>query len=188
MKTVNAMKKFVNITTIFLVVLLLVQIGLMFMPFFEDRIPKPRLSNNFDPQPTDYSMMDYAFFQTEELNYIFKTEFKTTFSDKKYSANNYVMGIVLAFALGAVALVSNIVSRRSIFTHLISVLWAVYAIPAFINDKIMTVGAQPIRIACIVVSCLGGLIVLAQLYPWFASRFLKNKFVKKEAAAAEAAA
>lgn len=187
MKTLNIMKKIIGITTIVLVVLLIAQIALLFMPFFEDRIPEKSYANNYNPQPTDYSMMDYAFFKTNEMKPIFKAEVKEVFGDKKYLSNNYVMGIVFIFALGAVAAVSNIVSRRSFFTHLISVLWAAISIPAFFGP-IMTLPntVQWIRTAGLAISIVGALLVLVRLYPWFASRYLKGRFVKKEAEAAQA--
>lgn len=187
MKTLNIMKKIIGITTIVLVVLLIAQVSLLFMPFFEDRVPDPSYQNNYDPQPTDYSMMDYAFLKTQEMKPIFKAEVKEVFGDKKYLSNNYVMGIVFTFALGAVAAVSNIVSRRSFFTHLISVLWAVFSIPAFFDPiMILPNTVQWIRMAGLAISIVGAVLVVARLYPWFAWRFLKKRFVEKDAEVAQA--
>ena len=184
MKTLNLMQKIVNITTIVLVVLLVLQVALLFMPFFEDRVPKKNYFNP-DPQPTDYSMMDYAFFKTEEMEYFFKPETKAVFCDKKYIPNNYCMGIVYVFALGAIAAVANVVSKKSIFTQIVSVIWAILALPAFFGP-IFTLAntAQWVRWAEFGISVVGTLLVLGRLYPWFAGRFLKNKFIKKEEAAA----
>ena len=184
MKTLNLMQKIVNITTIVLVVLLVLQVALLFMPFFEDRVPKKTYYNP-DPQPTDYSMMDYAFFKTEEMEYFFKPETKELFGDKKYLPNNYCMGIVYVFALGAVALVSNIVSKKSFFTQIVSVLWGIMAIPAFFGPIMTLPGTvQWIRWAGFAISVVGTLLVVARLYPWFAGRFLKKKYIEKEQAAA----
>ena len=183
MKTLNLMQKIVNITTIALVVLLVLQVALLFMPFFEDRVPKKTYFIP-DPQPTDYSMMDYAFFKTEEMEYFFKPETKAVFGDKKYLPNNYCMGIVYVFALGMVALVSNIVSRKAFFTHIVSVLWAIMALPAFFGP-IMTLAntVQWIRWAGFALSVVGALLVFGRLYPWFAGRFMKKKYIEKEKAA-----
>ena len=184
MKKLNLMRTIVNITTILLVVLLIAQIALLFMPYFEDRVLK-KSKQNPDPQPTDFSMMDYAFFKTEELEYVFKPETKELLDGEKYTPNPFVMEIVWAFALGAVALVANIVSKRGFFNQIVSVLWAVMAIPGFLTGTVFTFPntVQWVHTACIIVSILGGVTVLVRLYPWFADRFLQKKFLKEEAAA-----
>ena len=184
MKKLNLMRTIVNITTILLVVLLVAQIALLFMPYFEGRVLKKTYQRP-DPQPTDFSMMDYAFFQTEDLEYVFKAETKSILNGQKYSANLFVMEIVWAFTLGAIALVFNITSKRGFFTQIVSILWAVVAIPGFLTGAVFTFAntVQWVHTACIIVSILGGVVVLVRLFPWFADRFLQKKFMEEEAAA-----
>jgi len=182
MKNQNMMRTIVNITTILLVVMLVAQVALLFMPYFQGRTLK-KTYHNPDPQPTDYSMMDYAFFKTTDLEYVFAPETKANFGTQKYSAGDYVMSIVWAFALGAVALVANIVSKRSIFTQIVSVLYAAIVIPELLTGKVFSFPntVQWVHTACIITSIVAGVAVLVRLYPWFAYRFLKQKKAQAEA-------
>lgn len=184
MKKLESFNKLIKIMSIALIVLLAAQVVMVFLPFFEDRTPEATAKVP-DPVAGDYSMMDYAFFKTEEVSSFLKTDLKL---GKKYEVNDFVMGIVFAFALGATALVANICSQKSIFTNIVSVMWAAMAPVAFLFDDVMALGNQGIRWGCVVVSIVGGLIALVRLYPWFCVKFLSVKIKKKERAAAAAAA
>ncbi len=184
MKKLESFNKVIKILSIALMVLLAVQVALMFLPFFEDRLPDPTPKV---PEPVvgDFSMMDFAFFDTADVSSFIKDEVKY---QGKYDINDFVMGIVFAFALGATALVSNICSTKSIFTNIVSVLWAIAAPIAFLFDDVMALGNQGIRWACVAVSLVGTVVVLARLYPWFCVKFLSTKIKRQEKAAAAAKA
>lgn len=178
MKKLEKMNKLIVILSIVLMVALAVQIVMVFMPFFEDRTPD-KTAKVPNPIEDDYSMMDYAFFQTEETSNILAKELK---GNGKYYINDYVMGIVFAFALGATALVANAASTKSIFTNIVSALWAIAAPLAFLTDEVMALGNQTVLLVCIISSCLGAVVALARLYPWFCVKFMAKKFKDQEKA------
>ena len=188
MKTFNKMQTFINIVTICLVVLLALQIALLFLPFFEQRTLAPTYWNNYDPQPEDFSMMDYAFFKTVELRYVMKAEVKEVFGDAKYYSNNYVMGIVWIFTFAAIGVVSNIVARKSIFTEIVSVLFVIFSLTGGFFSQILTLPntAQWICTVGKILSILSSALILARLYPWFVTKFMKKKLIEKEKQAIEA--
>ena len=144
------MKNTVRVLGIVIILLLLAQIVVMFMPYFDfaDMV-KP---TKRDPNPkSEFSLQDYCWMDTEDMG---KNFFKELIDD--YSVNDHVMGLVLTFVIGCVCVILNgmnfsnsfnkFVTFRAglinVLTHIISGFWGYIAINAYLTSGVLQFGNQ----------------------------------------------
>lgn len=152
------MKKTNEILSILIIVLVLAQAVLMFIPFF-----------NFGG--TAYSIQDYVFAKTGEIGkYI---DANNVIAD--YKVNDYAPMLALTFLVSIVMLVSNVLSRRALFSHLSAVVWGVLAAIVYLTNGILKYGDPTVRLVHIIVILVAGVLSLVRLYPWICYRYLKKK-------------
>ena len=137
------MKKTINMLSIAIIVLILVQLIMMFVPTFSlTAAPTKKVP---DPQPVDYSLMSLCFPNTEEMGKIFKTMVED------YDVNTNVVNHVLAFIFGALTIAFNVMrfindasgfeTASATFVrflmHVGTFVWAYFGITAFVESQIM---------------------------------------------------
>lgn len=153
----KALKKPVNLLGILLVVLMLVQVVLMFLPYFE-------LNGEV------YSMQDFAWFKCEKIN----KQFNKLIDD--YYINDYVMGIVLTFVFGVLGLLMTALEIRyaaegyttmgtitvKLLGYVFCVAWVLYGLPDFLGNSIHQFGNPGIQYACLGCVAVGAVIVIVR--------------------------
>lgn len=163
------MKTFAKILTIALVVLLLAQLVLMFLPYFTFT-PVKTLSNP-DPVESDYSLQEYCWTKTAELE---KT-FKALVDD--YNINDYAHSLVLTFIVGAMAVVFNLINGNMLVSQGVTVLWGVLGISCFTTNGILEFGAKNLWIptVSIIIIAVAMAVQAARLVPYVIFTIEKNK-------------
>ena len=146
------MKKVIHILSILLVLLVLVQLSQMFMPYWNLTPIKDRL--NKDPQPTDYSIMQYCWTETRVMEKIFDDFFNKNFGKDTYVGNDYVVDLalisvfsVLTAALSIITTINDLSKKKSpvikILAHVFAIWWAVLTFTTFSNSYLLTLGSYP---------------------------------------------
>lgn len=163
------MKTFAKILTIALVVLLLAQLVLMFLPYFTFT-PVKSLSNP-DPVETDYSLQDYCWTKTAELKKTFKSLIP------KYDINDYAHSLVLTFVFGLAAVVFNLLNGNMLVTQGVTILWGVLGISCFATNEILAFGAMNLWIptVSIIIIAVAMAVQAARLVPYVIFTIEKNK-------------
>ena len=144
------MKTTVRVLGIAIVLLLLAQIFVMFMPYFDfSDMVKP---TKRDPNPKAiFTLQDYCWMDTEDMG---KDFFKELIED--YNVNDHAVSLVLTFAFACVCAVLNLMNFSNSFnkfvtfraglikvvTHIISVFWAYTAINAYLTSGVLQFGDQ----------------------------------------------
>lgn len=137
------LKKPNTILCIIALALFVVQIAGMFIPCFTITPVATRKDPN--PAPKDYSLMDYCWFETEEMTKAFEKQIKG------YYVNDYVTGLALVNFFGLVAVIFVIWELKNTFTNfntpgaqavklfsnIFSVVWAAQSIWGFYTASIM---------------------------------------------------
>ena len=140
------MKKTINMLSIAIIVLILVQLVMMFVPNFT--LTRAATKKNPDPQPESFSVMSLCFTDTEDMGKIFKNMVED------YDVNTNVVNHVLAFIFGALTLAFNImrfINDASGFEtasatlirflmHVGTFAWAYFGVSAFMESQVMQFG------------------------------------------------
>jgi len=163
------MKKPINVLSIAIIVLLAVQIVLMFMPYFTFT-PKPSKKVP-DPQPQNYSLQDYCWMDTEEMEQYFEDLIED------YYVNDHAVSLVLTFVFAAVGIILNALNFKNsfnkyitfragminVFTHVGSIFWVYIALTAYFTSGVLQFGNQALYTASLVVIFVTAVLVLARL-------------------------
>ena len=144
------MKNTIRILGIAIILVLLAQIIVTFMPYFDfaDMV-KPDRKGNI-PE-SEFSLQEYIWMDTEDMG---KSFFKTLIED--YNVNDHAVPLVLEFVIGCVVIILNALNFSNSFhtyvtfragfikvlTHLFSAFWAYLAIDAFLNVGVLQFGDQ----------------------------------------------
>lgn len=159
------MKKATNILTIVLVVLIVVQVGMMFLPYFNFQLPKVK-----DETKTSYNMQEYIWIYCEEM-----TDYLEDVIDG-YKINDYAIPLVGVNLFAIVAFLFNICSRkRGLFTQVFSIAWGVATPIFFLSCKILPYGNTSIQTACVAISFVGLAVSVARACTWFIAWQQKRK-------------
>ena len=162
------MKKITNILTIVLVLLIVVQVGMMFLPYFNFQLPKVK-----DESKTVYNMQEYIWVYCEEM-----TDYLEGVIDG-YKINDYAMPLVGVNLFALVAFLFNIFSRkRGLFTQVFSLAWGVATPIFFLGCKILPYGNTSIQMACVAISFVGLAVAAARTCTWFIAWQQKRKALK----------
>ncbi len=167
------MKTFAKILTVLLVVLVLGQVVMMFLPYFTFT-PEVSLSNP-DPVETDYSLQEYCWTKTAEM----KKTFKKLIDD--YNINDYAHSLVLTFLVGVASIVLNIIGGDWLVSQIATLAWSVLGLGCFATNGILEFGAQNLWIPTVsLILCGIGLAAqLARLVPYALDTIAKNKRKKE---------
>lgn len=147
------MKKAVNVLSVLVIVLVLAQIVCMFLPYWTLTPIADRLLNP-NPQPTDFSIQDYCWTECRTMNKIFDKMFKENYNGAKYVTNDYVLGLVLTFLFGVLAIALSVIKTVksilktkaplvNVLCHGLSLAWAGVALYNFFFNFILTLTAYP---------------------------------------------
>ena len=144
------MKNVVRVMGIAIVLLLLAQIVLMFMPYFDfaDMV-KP---TKRDPNPKAiFTLQDYCWMDTEDMG---KNFFKELIED--YNVNDHAVPLVLTFAFACLGVIVNLINFKNSFNkfvtfraglmkvlaHALSIFWGYIAINAYLTSGVLKFGDQ----------------------------------------------
>lgn len=165
------MKKAVNVLSILVIVLVLAQVVCMFLPYWTLTPVADRLLNP-NPQPTDYSIQDYCWTECRTMNKIFEKMFKENYNGAKYVSNDYVLGLVLTFLLGVLAivfsvikLVKNISKTKApvvnTLSHGFGLAWAGVALYNFFLNFILALTSYPMVHTMLIVFAIPAAVAVA---------------------------
>ncbi len=144
------LKKPVYILSIAMVVLMIAQLALMFLPFFTFTPAPTRKEPN--PVAQDYSLADYCWFESIFMEQFFEDEIDD------YDINDHVTNPVLTFALALLSilfiffLLKNVVTINyrslgiivvDILGHISSWLWAFFGIITFTTSQLLPLSSYP---------------------------------------------
>lgn len=156
----NTLKKPVNILSIVAVVLILLQIGLMFLPCFSMSAKPTRRNPN--PPVTEYSLMNYVFTDSEAMEDGFSQKIKN------YRINDHVTNFVLIILFSILAVIFTLIDFKNafevfktlgqtvikIFSHTCCLILSGLAVITYLTSEVLKykIGAAPT--VCLVVSAL----------------------------------
>ena len=141
------MKNTLRVLGVAIILLLLVQIVVMFMPYFDfSDMVKPDRKGNI-PQ-SQFTLQDYVWMETEDMG---KNFFKELIED--YNVNDHAVSLALTFVVGCVVVILNAMNFTNSFrtfitfrtgmikviTHIISAFWCYIAIDAYLTSAVLTV-------------------------------------------------
>lgn len=167
------MKKPANLLSIAVMVLALIQVVLMFLPYWTlTAAPTKKVP---DPQPKDYSLQSLCWTDTEDMGKIFKATLAE--KDQEYVVNDNVVGLVLTFIAGCAIIVlglmhiSNVLSGFQtasatlirVIGYILPFIWAYFGVDAFFNSQVLGMGNQGIYMASVVLFFAGAAVALARL-------------------------
>lgn len=190
------MKKTVNALGIVIILLLLLQIVVMFMPYFDftARVEPDRKGNM--PKGV-FSLQDYCWMDTEDMG---KNFFKKDIEN--YNVNDEAVPLVLTFAIACVAVILNVMNFANSFntyitfraglitvlTHIISGFWCYIAINAYLTSQVLPLGDQQLyMVSLITIFAATALIALRLVVQVTAGIVKSNKARKARIAARQAA-
>ena len=190
------MKKTVNVLSIAIILLLLVQIVVMFMPYFDfaDMV-KP---TKRDPNPKSvFTLQDYCWMDTEDMG---KNFFKELIED--YNVNDHAVPLVLAFVIGCVAVILNAMNFANSFntyitfraglitvlTHAITGFWCYVAINAYLTSGVLQFGNQDLYMVSLIAIFAATGITALRLIVQITAAIVKSNKARKARIAARAAA
>ena len=144
------MKNVIRILGVVLVLLVLAQLVVMFLPYFDfaDMV-KPDRKGNI-PE-SEFSLQEYCWMDTEDMG---KNFFKKLIDD--YNVNDHAVSLVLTFVIGCVVVLLNIMNFANSFNkfvtfraglirvlaHAISAFWCYIAINAYLTSGVLQFGDQ----------------------------------------------
>ena len=190
------MKNTVRVLGIVIILLVLAQIAVMFLPYFDfaDMV-KP---TKRDPNPKSvFSLQDYCWMDTEDMG---KNFFSELIDD--YSVNDHAVSLVLTFAIGCVVVILNAMNFANSFntfvtfragmirvvTHIFSVLWCYIAINAYLTSGVLQFGDQQLYMLSMnLILAATGIIALRLIVDLVASISSANKARAERRAARQAA-
>lgn len=132
----------------------------------------------------EYSLTDIMWTKTDEMAKLFK---RHVFGNK-FNINAYSDNIALACALGLTTVVMSIVTTKCVATHIISLLFAVWAPIAYSITKVWDVATLPaaadIRSTSMTLFLICGAVILIRTVIWAVDRFV-IPFIKWRKATAD---
>lgn len=175
------MKKTVNILSIAIIAVVLVQLIMLFIPTWT--LTAAATKKVPDPQPVDYSVMSLCFTDTEDMGKMFKKIVED------YDVNTNCVGMVVTFIFGVLTIVLNclrFVNDRSGFQtasatlirflmHVGTFVWAYYGITAFAESQVIPLGAAMVPTVSNIAFVVGAVLGLARLVVAFAPKFTAKK-------------
>lgn len=190
------MKKAVNALGIVIILLLLVQIVVMFMPYFDftARVEPDRKGNM--PKSV-FSLQDYCWMDTEDMG---KNFFKNDIKD--YDVNAEAVPLVLTFVIACVSVILNVLNFANSFntyvtfraglitvlTHAVSGFWCYVAINAYLTSQVLPLGNQNLyMVSLITIFVATAFIALRLIVQTIAAIVKGNKARKARIAARQAA-
>lgn len=192
------MKNVIRVLGIAIVLLLLLQIVVMFMPYFD--FSADVKATKKDPNPkTEYTLQDYVWMETEKMD---KNFFKKIIDD--YNVNDHAEGLALTFVIGCVVVILNMMNFTNSFnkfvtfragminviTHLVNCFWCYIAITAYLTSAVLTVpqaNQQLYMISLNLIYVITGLTALRLIVDVASSVVASNKARAARRAAREAA-
>lgn len=163
------MKKFNLALSILVIVLVVAQFVCMLLPYWNLTPAANRLLNP-NPQPTDYSIMQYCWTDCREMNKIFENQFKKDY-DVDYDGNDYVIGLVLTCVFGLLAAIFSITkiaksfsplksTGTTFFCNAFSLAWIGYGVFNIFANFILTLVTYPMAYTLLLVATLIGAAVV----------------------------
>ena len=190
------MKNTVRAMGIAIILLLLVQIVVMFLPYFS--FPGEVKPTRKDPDPqTEFSLQDYCWMHTEDMG---KNFFQKRIEN--YNVNDHAVSLVLTFVFACVCVVLNTMKFSNSFNkfvtfraglinvvaHAISCFWGYVAINAYLTSGVLQFGDQNLyMISLITIFVTTGLIALRLVLEIVSGIIDGNKARAARRAAREAA-
>lgn len=190
------MKNTIRVLGIVIILLVLAQIAVMFLPYFDfSDIVKPDRKGNI-PQSV-FSLQDYCWMDTEDMG---KNFFKTLIDD--YNVNDHAVSLVLTFAIGCVVVIINGMNFANSFntyitfraglikvlTYIISAFWCYIAINAYLTSGVLQFGNQQLyMVSLILIYAATAIIALRMVADIAYSVVTGNKARAAKRAAREAA-
>lgn len=160
------MKKINTILGFAIAVLLLVQMAVLFLPYFT-------VGDN------TYSIQNAVWDKVPEVNKAFVDEANAPLSEDddpiEIPVNTYGPMLGLTFLMSIATLISLLASRKAIFPAVFSVAWGGVATYTYLTTDILTTGNATLRLVHIILIVIADVLILARLYPWFCVRFRKKK-------------
>lgn len=167
------MKNLKRILSIVIIVIVVAQMGIMCLPYWNLTPIANRLINP-NPVPTDYSIMQYCWTECREMNKIFEDSFKKNY-DADYDGNDYVIGLVLICVFGLLSLIFSIMklvksysplksTGTTFFCNAFSLAWIGFGLYNVFTNFILTLGVNPMAYTLLMVSAIvSAVVVVARL-------------------------
>lgn len=190
------MKNTLRVLGVVIILLLLAQIAVMFLPYFDfsDMVEPDRKGNL--PE-SEFSLQEYCWMDTEDMG---KNFFKQLIDD--YNVNDHAVSLVLTFAIGCVVVILNAMNLANsynkfvtfraglirVLAHAISAFWCYIAINAYMTSGVLQFGNQQLyMVSLILIYVATGLIALRLATDVVSSIVAGNKARAARRAAREAA-
>lgn len=190
------MKNTLRVLGIAIILVLLAQIVMMFMPYFDfaDMV-KPDRKGNI-PE-SEFSLQEYCWMDTEDMG---KSFFKKLIDD--YNVNDHAVPLVLTFAIGCVVIILNAMNFANSFNkfvtfraglirvlaHGVSCFWSYIAIDAFLNSGVLQFGDQQIYFISLVLIYVATALIAVRLVADLVSSIVAGNKARAARRAARAAA
>lgn len=167
------MKKPANLLSIAVMVLVLLQVVLMFLPYWTlTAAPTKKVP---DPQPQNYSLQSLCWTDTEDMGEIFEDTLAE--KDEEYVVNDNIVGLVLTFIAGCAVIVLGLLNIKNVLSgfhtasatlirvigYVLPFIWAYFGVDAFFNSQVLGMGNQGIYMASVVLFFAGAAVALARL-------------------------
>lgn len=173
MKNAHSGKILTHILTVAMCVIVLAMLGCTFAPYFTISEPYHFILN---PNPTldHYTLVDVMWSDVQVVTTYFADQYAN------FDINVYVINMVLSFIFGILTVVTcvwNLANemRRfpsmvsGVFTHICSILWAVFTLLGYTNNDMLDLGVPAfmgIRNVIIIVSVVGAVMAAIRLVVW----------------------
>ena len=190
------MKNTLRVLGIAIILLLLAQIVVMFMPYFDfSDMVKPDRKGNI-PE-SEFSLQEYCWMDTEDMG---KNFFKELIED--YNVNDHAVSLVLTFVIGCVVVILNAMNFTNSFNkfvtfragfvrvlaHAFSAFWCYIAINAYLTSGVLQFGDQQLYMLSLnLIFVATGLVVLRLIVDVATAIVSGNKARAARRAAREAA-
>lgn len=141
------MKNTLRVLGIAIILVLLAQIVIMFLPYFDFADMVKPTKKNPDPK-SQFTLQDYCWLETEDMG---KNFFKELIED--YNVNDHAVSLVLTFVIGCIVVILNAMNFSNSFNkfvtfragfvrvlaHGFSAFWCYIAIDAYLTSAVLTV-------------------------------------------------
>lgn len=159
------MKNFNRVLSILVIVLVVAQFACMLMPYW-NLTPIANKLLNPNPQPTDYSIVQYCWTDCREINKIFDEMFKNEY-DAKYDGNDYALGLVLTCVFGLLTAIFSIFkvaksfsklpsTATTFFSNAFGLAWISFGVYNIFTNFILTLATYPMTYTLLMVASLIG--------------------------------
>lgn len=157
------MKKITNILTVVLLLLIVAQFALTFLPYFENM---------------EIKKVEQTTFTLEEYMWVYCDEMTETLEDTidGYTVNEYCVPLIGIFLFALVALLFNIFSqKRGLFTQVFTVVWGAATPILWMTCPMLPYGNTGIQTAEIIISVVGLVVAIARVVTWLIAWQQKRK-------------